>query len=70
MRLDRDRTHDDGEEQLLGSRARRLGASRIVDAGSLNGSDDICRPRLESGKVGLVPDGSGLFDAIRLVIAP
>ena len=60
MRLDGDRAYDDGEEQLLGSRTCRLGASRIVDAGRLNGSNDICRPRLESGKVGLVPDGGGL----------
>lgn len=60
MRLDGDRAHDDGEEQLLGGRACRLGASRIADAGRLNGSNDICRPGLESGEVGLVPDGSGL----------
>ena len=61
MRLDGDRAHDDGEEQLLGSRACRLGASGIVDAGRLNSSYNICRPRLESSKVGLVPDGGGLL---------
>jgi hypothetical protein len=60
VRLDRDRAHDDGEEQLLGSRACRLGTPRIVDAGGLNSGNDVCRSRLERGKVGLVPDGGGL----------
>ena len=60
MRLDRDRAHDDGEEQFLGSRACRLGTPRIVDAGGLNSGNDVRRSRLKRGKVGLVPDGSGL----------
>jgi hypothetical protein len=61
MRFDGDRADDDGEEQLLRGGARRLGTPRVVDAGGLDGSDDLRRSRLEGGKVGLIPDGSGLL---------
>jgi len=43
VRFDRDRAHDDGEEQLLRCGARRLYTSRVVHTGCLNGSDDLCR---------------------------
>jgi len=61
VHFDRDRAHNDGEEQLLRCGARRLCTSRVVHAGCLNGSDDLRRSRLEGHKVGLIPDGCGLF---------
>jgi len=59
--FDGDRAHDDGEEQLLRRGARRLCTSRVVDAGCLDGGDDLGRSRLEGRKVGLIPDCRGLF---------
>jgi len=61
VRFDGDRAHDDGEEQLLRCRARRLCTSQVVHAGCLNGGNDLHRSRLEGHKVGLIPDGCGLF---------
>jgi hypothetical protein len=40
---------------------RRLCTSRVVHAGCLDRSDDLRRSRLEGRKVGLIPDGGGLF---------
>jgi len=61
MRFDGDQAHNDGEEQLLHCGAHRLCTSQVVHAGCLNGADDLCRSRLEGRKVGLIPDGCGLF---------
>jgi len=61
VRFDGDRAHDDGEEQLLRRRARHLCMSRVVHTGCLNGGNDLRRSRLEGRKVGLIPDGCGLF---------
>ena len=61
VHFDRDRAHDDGEEQLLRRGARRLCTSRVVHAGCLDGGDNLRPSRLEGRKVGLIPDGRGLF---------
>jgi len=60
VRFDRDRAHNDGEEQLLCCGVHRLCMSQVVHAGCLDGGDNLHPSRLEGCKVRLIPDGGGL----------